>query len=499
MQKVTTAASAALAGSGPYLSLLDGRSLVASAAAGFGAGLTALALYLATLAPDLTWANQSTDGGDLITAAHTLGIPHPPGYPLYVVAGKLFSLLPVGSVAFRFNLFSAVCMACGVGLLAAAIQRWPGRAVRPVAAAAAALLFGLIPLVWGQALVAEVYALNVALLGALFLALAARRPAAAGLFLGLAATGHATSVLMLPLALIATPRGQWSRLALGAVVGLAPLLLLPIFARGASPVVWGDARTVAGWWSLVSAEIYRGNLGHWPGAAHWAEMREALRGGLGLPALVAASFVLAGRALKTATRGSSDRRLAAVLVGTAAAYALFALLYDTPDAAVLLLPGLMALAVVIAPALDGLGTASLIAPALIALLSFGRMDLRGDAQPRALAETLLAQLPERAIVLTPGDRTIFTLWYFQHVEGQRPDLVLVDRNLFAFDWYRSRLAERYPDLAALAADDLAAFARENAAARPFCAAGLLAATDLPDPLTGNTTSSSEAPFLTCTD
>ena len=65
-------------------------------------------VYLATLAPDITWAYQGTDGGDLITAAYTLGVPHPSGYPTYVLMGWLFSKLPVGTIAWRFNfLYSA--------------------------------------------------------------------------------------------------------------------------------------------------------------------------------------------------------------------------------------------------------------------------------------------------------------------------------------------------------------------------------------------------------
>src|SRR6185503_1451947 len=50
------------------------------------------------------------DSGELTTAVAVLGIPHPSGYPLYVLLGKLWTLLvPVGSIAFRMSLFSAFC------------------------------------------------------------------------------------------------------------------------------------------------------------------------------------------------------------------------------------------------------------------------------------------------------------------------------------------------------------------------------------------------------
>ncbi|HUM72551.1 MAG TPA: DUF2723 domain-containing protein, partial [Chloroflexota bacterium] len=84
----------------------------------------ALTVYLLTLSPDLTWANFSSDGGELITAALTWGVPHPPGYPAYVVVAHFFSWLPVGTAVYRLNLLSAVCVAGAVGLVTAVNYRF---------------------------------------------------------------------------------------------------------------------------------------------------------------------------------------------------------------------------------------------------------------------------------------------------------------------------------------------------------------------------------------
>ena len=65
------------------------------------------------------------DNAELITAGQTLGIAHPPGYPVYTLLGKLFSLIPFESVAWRLNLFSALC-----GSLAFSI--WTLLVLRPV-------------------------------------------------------------------------------------------------------------------------------------------------------------------------------------------------------------------------------------------------------------------------------------------------------------------------------------------------------------------------------
>src|SRR5436309_41716 len=83
------------------------------------------------------------DSGDLVTAVHVLGIPHPTGYPLYVLLGKLWSvLIPVGTVAWRMSLFSAVCAAAACGAL---YRLCRSLALHPVAAAFSALVLAFSP------------------------------------------------------------------------------------------------------------------------------------------------------------------------------------------------------------------------------------------------------------------------------------------------------------------------------------------------------------------
>lgn len=437
--------------------------------------LVALAVYWLTIAPDLSWANAATDGGELITASVTLGISHPPGYPTYVLLGKLFSFLPIGPVAFRYNLFSAICAAGAAALLAVAIVRFWGQRVRPLTAASSALAFAFLPLVWSQALVAEVYALNLLLLAAFLLAWSSgTRPFLAGACLGLALTAHLTSLLILPAALLGSGH-QRGRVAGGIVAGLVPLLLLPALAQGNSPVVWGWPETWRGWWWLVSGQLYAANVQFPPAGERLSALLMALAFG---PALVAAGE---GRQV---TRGRMDwtgTRVRVCLLGaTAALYVLFAALYATPDAAVLLLPALLLLALLVAPTLQRLRFVAPFVPLALVVAGYSTQTLAGEIGPRPAAEALLAAAPRNALLLTPGDRTIFTLWYFHHVEGQRPDLRLADASLFAFDWYRARLAALYPELHVPAEDDLEALQRLNEKERPFCRVSLLTS-PLPPP------------------
>ena len=55
--------------------------------------LVILVLYLLTLAP----STAMWDTSEYIAAAYTLGLPHPPGNPLFVILGRVFSILPIAS------------------------------------------------------------------------------------------------------------------------------------------------------------------------------------------------------------------------------------------------------------------------------------------------------------------------------------------------------------------------------------------------------------------
>ena len=72
-----------------------------------------LALYSWTLAPTVTLI----DSGELIVVAHSLGVAHPPGTPLWVMLAHLASLLPWGNVAHRINFSSALFAACAAAML----------------------------------------------------------------------------------------------------------------------------------------------------------------------------------------------------------------------------------------------------------------------------------------------------------------------------------------------------------------------------------------------
>src|ERR1039458_10866577 len=81
-------------------------------AAAIAVGLV-FALYIITLSPETAmW-----DTSEYIAAAYTLGIPHPPGNPMFVLIGRVFTLLPIApNVAMRVNVLAALSSAGEAGL-----------------------------------------------------------------------------------------------------------------------------------------------------------------------------------------------------------------------------------------------------------------------------------------------------------------------------------------------------------------------------------------------
>ena len=116
-----------------------------------------LMLYTFTAAPDVL----SGDSGEFQFAAPLLAVPHPTGYPLYILLGKLATYLPIGSIAYRVTLVSVLAGAATVLLLALLVQAITRNYL---AALIAAVALAMSPGMWNAATLAEVYTLNMLLL-----------------------------------------------------------------------------------------------------------------------------------------------------------------------------------------------------------------------------------------------------------------------------------------------------------------------------------------------
>jgi tetratricopeptide (TPR) repeat protein len=177
--------------------------------------LVVLGVYLYSVAPTASF----WDCAELIAVSYIAGVPHPPGTPLFVMLGRIFTMLPIGSeIAFRVNLIPVLFGAFSCGLLYLIIvkilsinaqneknrRRW----LPHIAGAFGALMCGFAYSYWDNCVEAEVYGPCVVIaLTVLYLALVWRenkdrgigdnRQILAAIFLLFVATGiHFTPMLV---------------------------------------------------------------------------------------------------------------------------------------------------------------------------------------------------------------------------------------------------------------------------------------------------------------
>ncbi|MGC9356225.1 MAG: protein O-mannosyl-transferase family [Anaerolineae bacterium] len=404
----------------------------------------ALTVYGMTMAPTLSWSHWGADGGDLVTAAVTGRLSHPPGFPLYLGFADLFVRLPWSNPAWRLNLLSAVMGAGAVAAVAAAILVLNDSAV---AGSVGGIALVVAPLFWSQALITEVYT-TAALFSALFLFwwVGIRRSASrrsivlGGILWGLGLTVHPTLIFLAPLWLDLGWEG-WPGLL--AALGIAGIAYVFLQLRGPWPQPWGDLGNFDGWWEYVSARLYWGYafsvpLGDWPRRAlSWVTTLVRQFTPLGaLLCIWGVSYLWQER----------PRRTVGLLL-TFAGISAYAIGYDTSDSLIYMVPFLSIPALWLGAGIEAAAARGvprllwLLIPVASLIWHVGAMDLSGDLAAQQWWERTLVQTPAEAVLVTSQDAHTFTLWYVQEVLHLRPDVVVVDEDLWGDEAYRDYITQ----------------------------------------------------------
>ena len=433
-----------------------GRRGRAAILAGAGISLFVFVLYLRTLAPTIL----PYDSPDLLDVPMlqmqvcVLGMTHPTGYPSYLMLSHLFTYLPFGDCAYRANLASAAYAALAVAAVFAAgylLSR------RVIAAAAAALTFGLGGTLWSQAVMAEVYTLNALLVALTVLALLLWRERRRDRYLLLSAflagfcmTNHLTSGLLLPASLLFVVLVDWRKLVdlklvLKGVVlfvaGLAAYLYLPLRSAMDPPFKANDPTNFERFWYVVSGGNLRGGFFAFgpeelPGrlAFYFRHLLDNLH--LGLLAAGTVGFVVL--LLR-------ERAAAALLGFLYFGWFIHAVENDIPDIQLYFIPTYLVLALAIAVGfgfllseaeslllrvrrvpreaiLGVLSVALLLLPLPGVQETYASNDMSGDYRGREILEDVADNAAPNATILHHRSN----LWYLVLVEERRQDLTLVD-------------------------------------------------------------------------
>jgi hypothetical protein len=388
----------------------------------------AAGLYHATLLPGFDFG----DTGSFQTMAGSAFITPRDGYPLYFAIGQAFLWLTGADPAYALNLASAVTAAVACALLVLIGVELSGSVA---AASGAALLFAASYTFWSQAVIAEVYALHIALV-ALTLLLALRwsnQPTFGRLTLvfavyALAFGNHLSMILMAPglvLFLFISAPGGWRSLVTPRVAGVAiacalagasqygwnlrTLWLLPDAPAGVAEGLqrfWFDV-TKADWRDTMVMNVPRSMLSD-HAAMYWFDLRQQF--GAVAPVLAAGGLIQLAIA---------DVRRAVLMLALYLSNVAFAYSYNVGDAHVFYLPSHLIIALLAAPAavfaarvvprrIMSPGVAAAVASSLLivyagarAYRDFPAVDRSADDRPVRVLAPLTAELDDRrAILLT---------------------------------------------------------------------------------------------------
>jgi hypothetical protein len=430
---------------------------------GLGLTFATLTLYIFTLAPSV----MPGDYAEFQMAAAILGVPHPTGYPLYILLGKLFTLLPFGDIAYRVNLSSAVYMAGAVGMLYTIglhllrllrLERWWPAAV------VGAGLFAVAPTVWSMALVARSYALNALLVSLVLYSLLQWRGTGrvlwfylSALLIGLSMVHHGTTYLLLPaygifLLIVEIERHKqgvdghpWLRRILGVgalTLGYTPMLFLVYSFVWGAPYYWGNPATWRDFLSLITGGPFHNQVL----AFGWDAQIERFLFGVGeLSAQftpVGIALGLLGLAVLWRARWVEGLLITLMIVGNftfAMNYSLVGYLYFIPT--YLLWGALMTIAVGwLAMQLSRVGVARnspmrqravalisglafLLVLASLTVLRYPQIDQSGQTATRDEALALLSAAPPGASIYLDWE-DVSVIRYYRMVYGTRLDTAL---------------------------------------------------------------------------
>ncbi len=445
--------------------------LPADRALSLGLAAFSLLILLRTLVPTI----YTLDSAELLTGAWTQGIVHAPGYPLYLILLRLVLSLPAHDPGWLGNLSSALCLALSVAILFLGLRRLD---MPRGPAACSALVFAWSYQVWLVGLFTEVYAPQILTIAFCLWTLAGEEPGShhragllGGLAWGLALAIHPSSALLLPGVAVAVYQKHIPihRIAPGVLLALAIILAswayLPLrftanpsynlagtyAADGAFQAV--DLTTPTGLAWMLSGQQFDSLFF----SAGWLPSLSQARDTLTLFATNFLGFGLVIGMYGLVVLASRHRSRLWVWLAAFVPYIYFYTTYGAGDRDLMFGPALLLWTVPFALGLTELTRSirrpvqiAVLAglPALLLLVNFPRADLSRETSVRERSEAFMRAAPANAIVFANW-ADVTPLEYLQQVEGQRPDLRLINLFLFPEDRLRQYLSRLIADRAAI--------------------------------------------------
>ncbi|MFZ4620304.1 MAG: protein O-mannosyl-transferase family [Bacteroidota bacterium] len=437
-------------------------------------GLAVFSVYCLTMAPTIGFI----DSGELSTVAVSLGIAHPTGYPLFTLITKIWSSLPVAqAMIVRLNIFAAFATSISVVIFFFTVisiiddgtkgNKWSALA----AASISSMFIGFSRTFWFQGLAIEVYSLHLLLIMTdllLFVnALKFRSYNHWLLFafmVGLSFTNHLTTILLAPAMLYwffadhGFNRASFKKIGILAapfIAGLSLYLYLPVRALQQPLLNWGNPQTAERFWWHFTGKQFRIFMFSSTEAAQRQlnYFFNNLTNEFFFPVLI-----LAG--IGAVVLLFNERRkfvFISLLLVTCVAYSVN---YDIHDIDSYFLLAFISIGFfasfgirLLLDRFDGGVARGITASVLLIIagaqlyINKGEVDQSTNYLVEDYTKNILLNLPPDAIVISyQWDYFVAASYYYQYVNGLRPDVTVIDKELLRRSWYFAQLEKMHPDL-----------------------------------------------------
>lgn len=458
--------------------------------------LISLGVYLHTLAPSITYE----DSGELVTTPYILGISHPSGYPFYTIIMKVFmSLLPVGNIAFRGNLSSAVFGALSALMVYFIVLKVERKFISGGKVSSEVLLNGHVPaiiaalltsfsgMIWLHSVTTEVYTLNLFLMMLLTYIMLAwedkrsiRYVFLGSLIYGLAFGNHEEAVLFFPAFLYFLLITDWREILrikhLFCIImlfcsGLAVYIYLPLRSAQNPYLDWSNPESLRGFLFAIKREQYSGGLEISRDIKKWVQQLNFF-GFIEQVSIWTFFFSFFGlyRLFRNNLKIFITFSLVTFCSGIGFIYIvdppvpthIFALLrtFYLPLYAMLAIWISFGIAFVmekIHSCLEKIKPVPskawkfvlipfILIPATSILDHYEAYDLRNNYFAYDFAANMANSVEGKSVIFTFLGSDTFPLWYYKYSEGRRSDLAVVHERMAALPWYYAQMMQDEPKL-----------------------------------------------------
>ncbi|MFH1825356.1 MAG: DUF2723 domain-containing protein [Candidatus Firestonebacteria bacterium] len=421
-----------------------------------------LSVYIITLASTIT---ATGDSSEMIIAPYVLGIAHPPGYPLYTLLGKLFTFLPLVSIAYRINIMSAIFSVLALILFYKILLKLIKSEVVSIFST---VFLAFVSTFWEYSIVAEVFGLNnffvCLLVYILMIWDETRKEKFFYLFsfiLGLSLSHHLSVIFLFPAFLYLLYKNRFSlkinpikAMALFSL-GLLPYIYLPIAASLRPLLNWDDPVNLSNFIHMVTRADYGKTSFH---VEHlfdlnngqvWVYLRSLIK-----------HFTIIGFLIGLSGIYFAYKNLKKYFYFLVVAFVFSGLFFvcflgHTSDKIVLhVLQRLYLVSFLIFAIFFGVGILHIfkyVYPVLIILLIvFIGLNYRINKSDNYLlydfCGNMIKSYPTNSILIVSGDTLSMGLDYLQMVELVKKDVIVLDQEKLTYTWYVTQKKEQEKNL-----------------------------------------------------